>query len=123
LLLGLQEREAQPAHARLLQPRVHATTTLRLVHRKVAQDRQPVGMLAGRLDGDLVAAGIPVRRMQDGGIHAGRVHFGEQLVLRIHGYRPMCGNSRRTIAPDVDLRIDDHRSRILDACSGAPIGS
>src|SRR5947199_199374 len=82
LLVRLQEREAQAEHARTLLPAVDQRAALRLVERKVPEDREPVGMLARRLDGQLVGVRVPFRRrMDDGGIDARGVHLLQQIVF------------------------------------------
>jgi hypothetical protein len=108
LLVRLQEGETEPPHPGPALPAVDQRAALRPIERKVAQDRQPVRMLARCLDGQLVRARIPRGRGVDHGrVHAGRVHLLEELVLGEGGHLAMVGVGRLATAPDVDLRIDD----------------
>ena len=107
LLVRLEQRKAQPEHTRPLLPRLNQTLTLRSIEREVAEDRQPLRVLLSSLDRDLIASGIPRRRMQHRGIHTGFVHLAQQAVFREYGDLPMSWHGRWPVAPDVDLSVNN----------------
>src|SRR3989442_6849661 len=111
LLMRLQEGEAQAQHPGPALPAVDQAATLGPIEREISQDREPVGMLAVRLDRLLVGVRIPRgRRMDHCRVDARVVHLLQQLVLREGRHLPVMGIRRLAARPDVDLRIDDlHR--------------
>ena len=115
LLMRLEEGEAQAEHAGPGLPRLDQRTALRAIEREVAEDRQPIGVLARRLDGELIGIRIPRRRrMDEGGVDARLVHLLEQVVLREGGHLPVSRVRGLAAAPDVHLRVDDqHGSDLL----------
>jgi len=52
----LEEGEAQAEHAGSGLPSLHQSAALRAIEREVAEDRQPIGVLARRLDGELIGS-------------------------------------------------------------------
>jgi hypothetical protein len=112
LLARFQECEAQSQHAGLLLPRLHERAVLRLAHVEEADDRQPIGMLAGRFERNLVGPRIPARRMQQHARHTGLVHVPQQFILRVARDLPVDAH-RCAAFPDVNLRVDDQQSPLL----------
>ena len=97
LLVRLQEHEAQPEHARLARPALDEAAALRPVERELAEDREPVGLLAGGLQRETVRARVPSRRVDHRRGDARGIHLREQLVLGENRDRTM-GRQRRTTA-------------------------
>src|SRR5215831_4045019 len=62
-LMRLIEREAQAEHAGPALPAIDQSAALRSIEGEVPQDREPVGMLACRLDRQLTGIGVPSRWM------------------------------------------------------------
>src|SRR5437016_8769958 len=62
-LMRLIEREAQAEHSRPALPAIKQRAALRAIEGEVSQDREPIGMLACRLNRQLVRVGIPSRWM------------------------------------------------------------
>src|SRR5205823_14768743 len=103
-----REREAAAEHPRALLPRLHQGTTLGLVEREVAEDCEPIGVLARGLDGQLVCVRIPRCVWgEQGGIDPAGVHFLERVVLQVGGHLPVSGAGWVPRIPEVDLRVDD----------------
>ena len=124
LLVRLQEDEAQAEHPRPLLPAVDQPAALGLVEREVAEDRQAVGMLACRLDRQLVGVRIPGRRRVDHrGVDAGLVHLLQQIVLGEGGDLTVIGVRGLAATPDVDLRIDDAHQRAPTGRTAGSAGS
>ena len=71
---------AQPQHAGLITPGFQPCPLLRLIERKLAQDREPAGMIPHGFDRDGVGVRIPAWRMDDRGIHARLIHLGQQVL-------------------------------------------
>ena len=107
--MRLQQRKAQPEHPRPAFPAVDQAAALRPVEREIAENREPVGMLARGLDRERVGIGIPSRRMDHRGRDAGFVHLLERVVRAVVGNLTMV---RVWLAafPDVDLRVDDQHA-------------
>jgi hypothetical protein len=74
-LMRLIEREAQAEHPRPALPTINQRAALRAIEGEVPQDREPVGMLACRLNRQLVGIGVPSRRMDHGRVDASFIHL------------------------------------------------
>src|SRR3954451_19350080 len=116
--MGFIEREPQAEHPGTLLPRIHERATLGLVEREVAEDRELLGMLAGRFDAELVRVRIPRRvRSEHRRIDPARLHFLERVVLQVRGPLPVPRAGWIACVPEVDLRVyDQHVLCFLAAC-------
>jgi hypothetical protein len=106
LLVRLQKEEAQPEHAWPAPPAVDQRPAFRLVQREMAQDCEPVRVLAGRLDRDLDVVGVPSGRMEHGCVDPALAHLFQTVLSAIAGDLPMLPG-RRALRPDMDLCVDD----------------
>src|SRR6266850_1736793 len=98
----LVEDVAQAEHAGLLLP---AGKVLRLLQREVAEDGEALRMALRGVDGDLVRARIPGRRLDHRRADAGTHHVVERLLLRVR-HLPVRG-ARLAARPQVDVGVDD----------------
>src|SRR5579859_233271 len=105
--MGLEQGKAQANHAGAIFPVLQQRPTFGTIERKVAQDREPIRMLARGPDSDLITIWIPTRRMQDRGIDAGFGHLLQQAVFGEDLDLAVVRVGRRPTAPDVDLGVDD----------------
>src|SRR5262249_551799 len=83
---------------------------------KVPQDREPIGMLARRLNRQLTRIRVPSRWMDHGRVNAGFIHLLEQIVLREGRDLPVTRVPRFLVGPDVNLCIDDQHGVLLTVC-------
>src|SRR5713101_6235530 len=63
-LVGLEQGKAEADHAWAVFPTIWQGATFGTIEWEVAEDGEPVRVLAGGLDGDVVAIGIPAGWMQ-----------------------------------------------------------
>ena len=105
--IRLLKGKAQAQHPRLLFPAVHQGAAFRLIQGEVAQHGQAVGVLGGGVHGQLAGVGIPARGMDDGGVHAGLVHFPQQVGYGKGSYLAVGRVGGQTGGPEVNLGVND----------------
>src|SRR5207248_11598685 len=64
-LMRLQQRETESEHTWLLLPGVDEASALGFVEGEMTEDRQAVRVLAGSVDGNLIAVGVPPWRVEE----------------------------------------------------------
>src|SRR6266545_2979513 len=112
-LLWLVEREAHAEHPWPLLPAIEQRAALRAIEGEVPQNREPVGVLAGGLDRQLIGIGIPAWWMDHGRIDARCIHLFQQIVLCEAGDLAVGRIGGEAFAPDMDLCIDDQHEVLL----------
>ena len=105
--MGLLKGKAQAQHSRLLFPTVDQVAAFRLVQGEVAQHGQAIKVLGGGVHGQLAGVGIPARGMDDGGVHAGFVHFPQQVGHGKGSYLAVGRIGGQPGGPEVNLGVDD----------------
>src|SRR5262245_18031096 len=113
LLMWLLKREAQTKHPRSLFPAVEQGAALRAIEGKISQDRQAIGMFVGGFNRHLIGVRVPARRMDHGGIDAGRIHLLEQIILGEGGDLSMARIRWDAARPDVHLRVNNQHDGLL----------
>src|SRR5262245_10907156 len=101
----MQESVAQPKHSGLLLPCLDLGVLVLFVQWNAPEDCEAVGIFAHRIDCLRVRVRIPARRMQDGTVHAGRIHVADRLVEEVR-----CRAMRRhygTLRPQMNLSVHD----------------
>ena len=88
----------------------------------MSQDREPVGMLLGGLNGDLVGLGILARRMEHRYVDAGCIHLPRRIVLGVDGNLAMGRIGWEAVFPDMDLRVNNQHDVLLLCCDTVHIG-
>src|SRR5262249_47660314 len=111
--MRLIEREAEAEHAWPLLPAINQPAALRAIEGEVAQDGEPVRMLACSLDRQLIGIGVPARWMDHGRVDTRGVHLFQQIVLRERGDLSMGRIGRQTAAPDMYLCVDNQHNMLL----------
>src|SRR5262245_35589201 len=117
--MWLQQREAEPLHPGPALQAIDESATLGLVEGKVAQNREPVGMLARGLDSECVRVGVPAGWMDDGRVHAALVHLPQDVGGREVGHLTMARVPGRVVSPDVNLRVYDQHAVLLSLDSAS----
>ena len=118
------EGDADAEHAGLLLPVRQARGVRRIAMVEPAHHREAVGPASRRVERQVVALALPGRRHDDRAVDAGLIHAEDQRVGRqrlravlapeaVRRPRPR----RRTVRPDMDLRVDDEHAGLLLAMS------
>ena len=107
-LFRADQRIAQPHHARQLAPgRQTLGAFRRLGQRHLPEDGEAPRMMGGSGDRLFVAARVPADGgMDDGRIHPGHIHLGQQFLCLEGRYLAVMAGWRAA-PPEMHLRIDD----------------
>src|SRR6516164_8233777 len=100
-------------HALLVAPVSKLAALLRLIDRKTAHYRKPIGIFLRRFEAVIDAVTFPRRRDEDGVLDADPLHHRAEFLIcqRLRKMRLATGHPgaiRRFRPPDVNAGIDDH---------------
>ena len=107
LLVRLQERVSQAAHAGLAGPGRESFQAIGVVRLDAAQNRELVRVASCGLGGERVRIRIPVGRMDDRAVHPGGVHLVDRFLdaERLGAMRR--NDDRMLLCPEMNLGVDD----------------